>query len=112
LKAEARITADRITFPSLDATIMAIASDAASAAGSNATVSCFDELWGYTSERSRRLWDEMITSSARKISCRLTKTYAGFSGESVLLEAAQARHGVARGWTCVRTRHLPSRRSR
>src|SRR4051794_14125347 len=47
---------------------------------------CFDELWGYTSERARRLWDEMITSPARKISCRLTTTYAGFTGESVLLE--------------------------
>jgi hypothetical protein len=86
LKHEARITADRISFPALGATIMAIASDAASAAGGNPTISCFDELWGYTSERSRRLWDEMITSPARKISCRLTVSYAGFSGESVLLE--------------------------
>ena len=94
LKPEARITADRISFPALDASIMAIASDAASAAGGNPTISCFDELWGYTSERSRRLWDEMITSPARKISCRLTTTYAGFSGESVLLEELH-RRGMA-----------------
>ena len=53
LKHEARITADRITFPSLDASIMAIASDAASAAGGNPVISAFDELWSYTSERSR-----------------------------------------------------------
>ena len=91
LKHEARITADRITFPSLDATITAIASDAASAAGGNPTISCFDELWGYTSERARRLWDEMITSPARRISCRLTTTYAGFSGKSVLLEELYTR---------------------
>ena len=78
LRHGAKLTADRITFPALDASITAIASDAASAAGGNPTISCFDELWGYTSERSRRLWDEMITSPARKISCRLTTTYAGF----------------------------------
>jgi hypothetical protein len=58
----AKLTADRITFQALDASITAIASDEASAAGGNPTISCFDELWGYTSERSRRLWDEMITS--------------------------------------------------
>ena len=33
----------------------------------------------------------MITSPARKISCRLTTTYAGFSGESVLLEELHKR---------------------
>ena len=71
----AKLAADRITFQALDASITAIASDAASAAGGNPTISCFDELWGYTSERSRRLWDEIITSPASKISCRLTTSY-------------------------------------
>ena len=33
----------------------------------------------------------MITSPARKISCRLTKSYAGFSGESTLLEELYKR---------------------
>jgi phage terminase large subunit-like protein len=41
-------------------TITAIASDYAGAAGAHPVISVFDELWGYTSERSRRLWDEMI----------------------------------------------------
>jgi phage terminase large subunit-like protein len=91
LRHEARITADRIAFPALDASIVAIASDAASAAGGNPTISCFDELWGYTSERAQRLFDEMITSPARKISCRLTVSYAGFSGESLLLEELHKR---------------------
>ena len=71
----AKLAADRITVQALDASITAIASDAASAAGGNPTISCFDELWGYTSERSRRLWDEIITSPASKISCRLTTSY-------------------------------------
>src|SRR5262245_33131965 len=46
----------------------------------------FDELWAYTSEGARRLWDEMVPVPTRKVSGRLTVTYAGFEGESVLLE--------------------------
>ena len=92
LKREAKITADKVVFPDFyNATIIALAADAASAAGANPVITCFDELWGYTSERSRRLWDEMITSPARKISCRLTVSYAGFVGEFVLLEELYQR---------------------
>jgi hypothetical protein len=88
----ARITADRIVFPDFrNAVISAITSDYTSAAGANPTISIFDELWGYTSERSRRLWDEMVPPPTRKIACRLTVTYAGFSGESVLLEELYKR---------------------
>jgi phage terminase large subunit-like protein len=87
LTREATITANKIVFPHFhDATIISLASDAASAAGGNPTISCFDELWGYTSERARRLFDEMVVSPARQTSCRLTVSYAGFSGESNLLE--------------------------
>jgi hypothetical protein len=44
-----------------------------------------------TSERSRRLWDEMVPPPTRKIACRLTVTYAGFASESVLLEELYKR---------------------
>ena len=91
LRADAQITQYKIAFPSFNATIQAIASDAGSAAGSNPTISCFDELWAYTSERSRRLWDEMNVPPTRKISARLTVTYAGYEGESVLLEELYRR---------------------
>jgi phage terminase large subunit-like protein len=91
LRREANTTASRIEFPATGATITAIASDYAGAAGANPTISAFDELWGFTSERSRRLWDEMIPSPARKISCRLTTTYAGFEDESELLEGLYNR---------------------
>jgi phage terminase large subunit-like protein len=86
LKSEAKITADKILFPALDASIIALASNAASAAGANPTFTVADELWAATSERSRRLFDEMVPSPARKVSGRLVVSYAGFSGESVLLE--------------------------
>ena len=49
LKREAEVTAGRIAFPATGATITAIASDFASAAGGHPTISCFDELWGYVS---------------------------------------------------------------
>jgi phage terminase large subunit-like protein len=91
LRREASITANRITFPSTGATIQAIASDFAGAAGSNPVISSFDELWGYTSERSERLWDEMTCPPTRKIACRLTTSYAGYEGESELLERLYKR---------------------
>jgi phage terminase large subunit-like protein len=91
LRSEAKITADTITFPAIGAAIKAIASDYAGAAGGNPTISVFDELWAYTSERSRRLWDELVPPPTRKIACRLTTTYAGFEGESELLEELHKR---------------------
>ena len=58
LKSEAKIGADKITFLATGAIITALASDYASVAGGHPTISIFDELWGYTSERSRRLWKQ------------------------------------------------------
>jgi len=91
LRRECNITQARIEFPQTGAVIQAIGSDYASAAGANPVVSSFDELWAYTSERSRRLWDEMVPSPVRRVSCRLVTTYAGFSNESVLLEELHKR---------------------
>jgi phage terminase large subunit-like protein len=91
LKASVSTTANRITFTATGATITAIASDYASAAGASPSISVFDELWAYTSERARRLFDEMIPTPTRKPSVRLTVTYAGFSGESELLQALYNR---------------------
>ena len=65
LRAIANPMRDRVTFPALDASIIAIASDAASAAGANPVITRFDELWGFTIERTRRLWDEMIPPYAQ-----------------------------------------------
>ena len=66
--------------------INAIASDYAGAAGSNHGLTVWDELWAYTTESARRLWDELTPVPTRKISLRFVVTYAGFSGESELLE--------------------------
>jgi phage terminase large subunit-like protein len=84
LRVEAKITADKVTIRG--AVITAIPSNYASAAGSNHVIAVFDELWAYASERSRRLFDELVPPPTRRIACRLTVTYAGFEGESVLLQ--------------------------
>jgi hypothetical protein len=91
LRRECDITQSRITFPQTGAVIQAIGSDYASAAGGAPTISSFDELWGYTSERSHRLWDEMVPVPTRKISCRLTTTHAGFEDDGSVLLALYKR---------------------
>lgn len=97
----ASITAREITL--LDGTtIKAIPTDAAGEAGANQSLSVFDELWGYVSERSRRLWDELTPVPTRKNSVRFVCTYAGYTNESVLLEDLYER-GMAgkRLWTLL-----------
>jgi phage terminase large subunit-like protein len=89
LRAAAKITADKITIAG--AVITAIPSNYASAAGSNPVISAFDELWAYSHERLRRLFDELVPPPTRQIACRLTVTYAGFEGESILLQELYKR---------------------
>jgi len=91
LRHEAIVTAEKITFPATGATIVPIASNAATAAGANPTIVCFDELWAFSSERSHRLWDELVPPPTRRIACRLTVTYAGFEDEGELLQALYKR---------------------
>ena len=89
LRSEARMLADKITVAGV--TLIAIPTNYASAAGANQTIATFDESWAYTSEFARRLYDEMVPPPTRKIACRLTVTYAGFSNESILLEELYKR---------------------
>jgi phage terminase large subunit-like protein len=81
LKRSADITANRITFRSTGTTIQAVANDYQGFAGANPTLNVYDELAYYTSENSRRLWDEGVPSPARQISFRLSVSTAGFDGE-------------------------------
>jgi phage terminase large subunit-like protein len=92
LAREAHVTSDRIEIA--NAVIRAVASDAGTAAGSEAMVACFDELWAYDTEAGHRLFDECVPPPTLKVACRLTVTYAGFVGESVLLEGLYKR-GIA-----------------
>jgi hypothetical protein len=91
LARDATITQNRIVFRSTGATITALANDYAGAAGSNPAITVFDELWAFVAERGHRFFDEMVPPPTRRIACRLTVTYAGFEGESELLETLYKR---------------------
>lgn len=65
--------------------VRAIAGDYKGEAGGNPTLSVYSELWGFSSEASRRLWDEMTPVPTRAKSARFIETYAGFEDESDLL---------------------------
>ena len=73
--------------------IRAIASEYADAAGSNHGCTSWDELWGYTTEPLRRLWEELTPVPTRPNSIRIITTYAGYEGESDLLWSLYT-HGV------------------
>ena len=73
------------------ATIIPLASDYASAAGAHPTIGVFYERWGFSSERSRRLRNELVPVPTRRMSCRLVVSHAGFGGESALLEELHQR---------------------
>ena len=84
LRGSADVTQKVITL-SNGTTITALASEYAGAAGSNHGLTSWDELWAYTSESSRRLWEELTPVPTRKNSIRFITTYSGWEGESELL---------------------------
>src|SRR4029450_3013045 len=84
LKAEAEVQAKNIYLTN-GTTLTAISGDYQGAAGSNHGLVSYDELWGYISESSTRLWEELTPVPTRKNSIRFISTYAGFEGESGLL---------------------------
>jgi phage terminase large subunit-like protein len=80
----AKITTRQITLSS-GTTVRVLASEYAGAAGSNHGLTSWDELWGYVSESSRRLYEELSPVPTRRNSIRFITTYAGWEGESELL---------------------------
>ena len=84
LQAEAEVQTKTIYLDN-GTTVTAISGDYQGAAGSNHGWISFDELWAYTSESSRRLFEEFTPVPTRQNSIRFITTYAGFEGESGLL---------------------------
>ncbi len=85
LRRDCKVTAYRIEYLPTGASITAIANDDRGTAGAEPTLTCFDELWGSTSEASHRMWDECVPPPTRQTAARLTVSYAGFQDESNLL---------------------------
>lgn len=67
--------------------IEAIPVDPKGEAGANDDFICFSELWAANQTAAQRMWTEMTLSPTKYgYSQRWVETYAGFSGESPLLE--------------------------
>lgn len=67
--------------------IEAIPIDPSGEAGSNADLLIFSELWGWKHESAKRMWTEMTLSPTKfGKSQRWVETYAGFIGDSPILE--------------------------
>lgn len=64
-----------------------IAIDPSGEAGSNADMIVFSELWGAHEDAKEKMWTEMTLSPTKfGKSFRWVETYAGYTGESILLE--------------------------
>jgi phage terminase large subunit-like protein len=85
LKREAEVQTKQI-FLANGTVLTAISGDYQGAAGSNHGWISYDELWAYTSENARRLWEELTPVPTRRNSIRFITTYAGFENESGLLQ--------------------------
>lgn len=55
-------------------------------AGGNPSLTVWTELWGFEHEDARRFWDELQPVATRQLSQRFIDTYAGYTGESELLQ--------------------------
>lgn len=76
----------KMTLPN-ECIIEAIPIDPTGEAGGNADMVVFSELWGAASKAQQRMWTETTTSPTKYgRSFRWVESYAGFTGESVLLE--------------------------
>ncbi len=71
--------------------LKAVSADYKGEAGSNPVATLWSELWGYTSEASLRLWDELTPVPTRPRSIRYVETYAGYENESSVLNDIEDR---------------------
>jgi hypothetical protein len=71
--------------------ILPIASDYKGAAGSRHSLVVYDEICGFESEKARRLYEELTPPPTESSAWILIVTYAGFLGESDLLESIYQR---------------------
>ncbi len=63
----------------------------ANVAGANPYASYWTELWGYQLDNELRTWDEMTPPPTVVNSIRVVDTYAGYDGESTLLNGIEDR---------------------
>jgi len=89
-RGEATVTKSEIFFPALRSKIVALPADFAGAAGAIFGISSWTELWAFRFENHVRLWEELTPIPNRR-SLRIVDSYAGFTGDSPILEPMWAR---------------------
>lgn len=85
LTASATVQAAVVKFTN-GSTIKYVSSDYKGQAGGRQRLTIFDELWAFSLERMTRLFEEMTPPSTEAGAYVLIVSYAGFQGESELLE--------------------------
>lgn len=86
LNRQCKIIRYHITLPN-NTTITAIPVDPKGEAGGGDLITCFTELWAFKNEAAKRLWSETTLSPLKfGHSLRWCESYAGFDGESPILE--------------------------
>lgn len=88
---EWRIIEREASYIPTHSTIKAVSADYKGEAGSNPVATLWSELWGYSSEASQRLWEELTPVPTRPRSIRYVETYAGYEGESSILNDLEDR---------------------
>lgn len=87
--------------------IRAIAVDAAGEAGGKPALSVWTELWGFEDDAAKRFWDELTPVPTIPDSMRMVETYAGYDGESELLQSLYSMgldgHQMTAGELAART---------
>lgn len=79
------VSKDEIVFSETGSKVAALPADFAGAAGAIFGVSSWTELWAFRHEDHVRLWEELTPVPNRR-SLRLVDSYAGFTGDSPILE--------------------------
>lgn len=77
---------DPIAYGDNGTVVKAITTNYKKEAGGNQGLSLWSELWAYEGERLSKLWEEMTPPPTRKFRMRWIETYAGFIGQSLLLQ--------------------------
>lgn len=86
-----RIIEREAAFLPTHSALKAVSSDYKGEAGSNPTATLWSELWGYNTEASQRLWEELTPVPTRPRSIRYVETYAGYENESGILNDLEDR---------------------
>lgn len=84
------MTKGEISFPAIGSRIEAISSDFAGAAGGLFGITSWTETWAFRHEGHVRLWEECTPIPNRR-SLRIVDSYAGFTGDSPILEPMWTR---------------------